>query len=126
MPDPRLGEEVGAWIKLKQGEQASEMDIKDFCKGNVSGLCAFLFVCQFALNLFILWSLMMTTLNQVEANILILYLVIFYRSLTSRFRNTLNLSMNIPSPSQGRCVAPSSGCVSHFLTVDIFSRCRSL
>ena len=36
MPDPRLGEQVCAWIKLHQGEKATEEEIKDFCKGEVN------------------------------------------------------------------------------------------
>nr|CAB3219790.1 acyl-CoA synthetase family member 2, mitochondrial-like [Phallusia mammillata] len=36
LPDKRLGEEIGAWIKLKQGEFATEQEIRDFCKGNIS------------------------------------------------------------------------------------------
>ena len=35
MPDKRLGEEVAAWVKLKEGQTASPEDIKDFCKGKV-------------------------------------------------------------------------------------------
>ena len=35
MPDPRMGEEVAAWIKLKEGEKATAQEIKDFCEGNV-------------------------------------------------------------------------------------------
>ncbi|XP_071949631.1 medium-chain acyl-CoA ligase ACSF2, mitochondrial-like isoform X2 [Antedon mediterranea] len=36
IPDKRLGEEVCAWVKLKAGETATEDDIKQFCKGNIS------------------------------------------------------------------------------------------
>ena len=35
MPDERLGEQVCAWIKLKEGEQATEQEMKDYCKGEV-------------------------------------------------------------------------------------------
>ena len=42
MPDERLGEQVCAWIKLKEGEQATEQEMKDYCKGEVrnSNICA--------------------------------------------------------------------------------------
>lgn len=36
VPDPRLGEEVCAWIKLKPGKSLSQEDIKSFCKGKIS------------------------------------------------------------------------------------------
>ena len=35
LPDQRLGEEVGAWIRLKEGETATADEIKQFCKGEV-------------------------------------------------------------------------------------------
>ena len=35
VPDKRLGEQVCAWIKLKEGKEATEQEIKDFCKGEV-------------------------------------------------------------------------------------------
>ena len=35
IPDERLGEEVCAWIKLKNGCQCTPEEIKDFCKGEV-------------------------------------------------------------------------------------------
>jgi len=34
--DMKMGEEVCAWIQLKDGETASEEDIRDFCKGQIS------------------------------------------------------------------------------------------
>jgi fatty-acyl-CoA synthase len=34
--DPKMGEEVCAWIQLKDGETASEEEIRDFCKGQIS------------------------------------------------------------------------------------------
>jgi len=34
--DLRMGEEVGAWIQLKEGETSSEEEIRDFCKGQIS------------------------------------------------------------------------------------------
>ena len=36
MPDNKYGEEVMAWIKLKEGEQADENEIKAFCKGQIA------------------------------------------------------------------------------------------
>ena len=36
IPDERLGEEVCAWIKLRENEEATETEIKEFCKGKVS------------------------------------------------------------------------------------------
>ncbi|XP_027045337.1 acyl-CoA synthetase family member 2, mitochondrial-like [Pocillopora damicornis] len=36
VPDPRLGEEVCAWIKLHAGETATPEEIKEFCKGEIS------------------------------------------------------------------------------------------
>ncbi len=34
--DPKMGEEVCAWIQLKDGATASEQEIRDFCKGQIS------------------------------------------------------------------------------------------
>jgi fatty-acyl-CoA synthase len=36
VPDPKYGEEVCAWIKLRHGERASEQDIRDRCKGEIA------------------------------------------------------------------------------------------
>jgi fatty-acyl-CoA synthase len=36
VPDPKYGEEIVAWVKLKPGEQASEEDIKEFCRGKIA------------------------------------------------------------------------------------------
>ena len=36
VPDPKYGEELCAWIRLKDGETATPEDIKDFCKGQIS------------------------------------------------------------------------------------------
>jgi fatty-acyl-CoA synthase len=36
MPDERLGEEVGAAIKLKQGESATQDEIRQFCDGRIA------------------------------------------------------------------------------------------
>ncbi len=34
--DPKMGEEVCAWIQLKEGQKATEEQIRDFCKGQIS------------------------------------------------------------------------------------------
>ncbi len=34
--DPRMGEEVCTWIKLRKGTTATEEEIRDFCKGKIS------------------------------------------------------------------------------------------
>jgi fatty-acyl-CoA synthase len=36
VPDPKFGEEICAWIKLRAGEAASEADILDFCRGQIA------------------------------------------------------------------------------------------
>ncbi|XP_038055851.1 medium-chain acyl-CoA ligase ACSF2, mitochondrial-like [Patiria miniata] len=36
VPDERLGEIVCAWVKLKEGQTATEDDIRDFCKGEMA------------------------------------------------------------------------------------------
>ena len=36
VPNRRYGEEVGAFIKLKQGVSVTEEDVKDFCRGRIS------------------------------------------------------------------------------------------
>ncbi|HWL11681.1 MAG TPA: AMP-binding protein [Ureibacillus sp.] len=36
VPDEKYGEEVVAWIILKEGQQATEEDIKGFCQGKIS------------------------------------------------------------------------------------------
>ncbi|WP_119420913.1 AMP-binding protein [Desertibaculum subflavum] len=36
VPDPKYGEEVCAWIKLREGERASEEEIREFCKGQIA------------------------------------------------------------------------------------------
>lgn len=35
MPDKRLGEEVCAAIRVKEGHEITEQEVKDFCKGKV-------------------------------------------------------------------------------------------
>jgi fatty-acyl-CoA synthase len=36
VPDPRYGEEVCAWIKLREGESATDEEIRDFCRGQIA------------------------------------------------------------------------------------------
>jgi len=36
VPDRRLGETVGAWIRLKPGVEATEDEIRDFCRGKIA------------------------------------------------------------------------------------------
>ena len=36
VPDPKMGEEVCAWIKLRKGATATEEEIRDYCKGQIS------------------------------------------------------------------------------------------
>jgi fatty-acyl-CoA synthase len=36
LPDAKLGETVLAWVKLKEGEQATAEEIRDFCRGKIA------------------------------------------------------------------------------------------
>ena len=36
VPDPKYGEEIIAWISLKEGKNTTEEDIKEFCKGKIA------------------------------------------------------------------------------------------
>lgn len=36
VPDPKYGEEVCAWVKLRAGESATEDEIRAFCKGQIA------------------------------------------------------------------------------------------
>jgi fatty-acyl-CoA synthase len=36
VPDAKYGEEIAAWVKLKSGEEVTEEELKDFCKGKIS------------------------------------------------------------------------------------------
>lgn len=36
VPDARFGEQVGAWVKLREGETATEEDIRAFCQGQIA------------------------------------------------------------------------------------------
>ena len=36
VPDPKYGEEVCAWIRLREGETATVEEVRDFCRGQIS------------------------------------------------------------------------------------------
>jgi fatty-acyl-CoA synthase len=36
VPDEKLGESVAAWIRLKSGENATEDEIREFCRGKIA------------------------------------------------------------------------------------------
>jgi fatty-acyl-CoA synthase len=36
LPDPRYGEELCAWVKLKPGTQATDEEIRAFCRGQIA------------------------------------------------------------------------------------------
>ena len=36
LPDEKFGETVAAWIRLRQGETATEHEIQDYCKGRIA------------------------------------------------------------------------------------------
>ncbi len=36
VPDPKYGEEVCAWVKLKAGETCTEEDVREFCRGQIA------------------------------------------------------------------------------------------
>ena len=36
VPDPKYGEEVMAWVKLKDGQVATGEEIRDFCRGKIA------------------------------------------------------------------------------------------
>jgi fatty-acyl-CoA synthase len=36
VPDPKLGEEVAAWIRLHAGEKATEQEIRDYCRDKLA------------------------------------------------------------------------------------------
>jgi fatty-acyl-CoA synthase len=37
VPDPKYGEEVCAWIRLKEGQEATTDEIQAFCRGQIAG-----------------------------------------------------------------------------------------
>ncbi len=36
LPDPRLGEEICAWIVVRPGETATSQEIREFCQGEIA------------------------------------------------------------------------------------------
>src|SRR5207253_507964 len=36
LPDPRYGEEIMAWVKVKAGEQLTEEEVKEFCREKIA------------------------------------------------------------------------------------------
>jgi fatty-acyl-CoA synthase len=36
VPDPKYGEQVAAWVKLKEGDQADAEEIRGFCEGQIA------------------------------------------------------------------------------------------
>ena len=36
VPDPKFGEEVAAWIRLRDGQTANEAEIREYCKGRLA------------------------------------------------------------------------------------------
>src|ERR671938_1442410 len=36
VPDPKYGEEICAWVKLKEGASATEEEIRDYCRGQIA------------------------------------------------------------------------------------------
>jgi fatty-acyl-CoA synthase len=36
IPDPKLGEQVVAWVQLKEGQQAEPEEIQEFCRGTIA------------------------------------------------------------------------------------------
>ena len=36
VPDPRFGEEIMAWVSLRAGQEATEEEIRDFCRGRIA------------------------------------------------------------------------------------------
>ena len=53
IPDERLGEQVCAWIKVKEGESVTVDDVKDFCKGNVNKHLAPILIQLFSRHYFV-------------------------------------------------------------------------
>jgi fatty-acyl-CoA synthase len=36
VPDPRYGEEICAWVRLREGAQATVEQVREFCKGRIA------------------------------------------------------------------------------------------
>jgi acyl-CoA synthetase (AMP-forming)/AMP-acid ligase II len=36
VPDTKYGEEICAWVRLREGQDATEQEIRDFCRGRIA------------------------------------------------------------------------------------------
>jgi fatty-acyl-CoA synthase len=36
VPDPKFGEEVCAWIRVRSGEELTELEVRAFCQGQIA------------------------------------------------------------------------------------------
>jgi fatty-acyl-CoA synthase len=36
IPDPRYGEEICAWVKLREGQSLTEEEVREFCRGQIA------------------------------------------------------------------------------------------
>ncbi len=36
VPDPKFGEEIAAWVRLREGDSMTEEEVRDFCKGKLA------------------------------------------------------------------------------------------
>jgi len=36
VPDPKYGEEVCAWVRLREGEHATEQELREYCRGQIA------------------------------------------------------------------------------------------
>jgi fatty-acyl-CoA synthase len=36
VPDVKYGEEVCAWVRLRDGQRATESELRDFCRGQIA------------------------------------------------------------------------------------------
>jgi fatty-acyl-CoA synthase len=36
VPDVKYGEEVCAWVRLREGQEASEHELQEFCRGQIA------------------------------------------------------------------------------------------
>jgi fatty-acyl-CoA synthase len=36
VPDPKYGEEICAWIRLREGQSATADEIREFCRGQIA------------------------------------------------------------------------------------------
>jgi acyl-CoA synthetase (AMP-forming)/AMP-acid ligase II len=37
VPDPKVGEEIGVFLKLREGATLTEQDVRDYCSDKVGG-----------------------------------------------------------------------------------------